>query len=327
MSKKKILLIDCNNMFFRSYCASPTLGTKGNHVGGITGFLYSLQKRIKDIDPHQVFLIWDGRGGSKKRKEIREDYKDGRKVPKPLRLNRAHDLQLSEDDEKQSLYYQQSVLIELLNNFPYMQICEPGIEADDFISFLSSYFTHEDGFVNIIVSNDKDFIQLTNECTLLYRPADESYHSYKDILEKEGIHPKNMALSRAIEGDNADNLTGVRGVGRKTIVKKYPELKEARTIPLDEFKKILESKEKCNTSAAILADFEKVGKNYEIMQLYMPMINALAAIKIREELLSYKPVYDLNNIKRILSEEGIVNMSLKGMYDHSLKIIKEQKYE
>lgn len=324
--RKKILLIDANNMFIRSYTASPALGTKGNHVGGITGFLYSLQKRIKDVDPHQIFIIWDGRGGSQKRREIRSDYKDGRKVPKPLRLNRAHDIQLSEEDEKKSLYYQQSVLIELLNNFPYMQVCESGVEADDFISYLCAKYSCDKNYLKIIVSNDKDFIQLTDSCTMLYRPAEEKYITHKSWTEEEGVHPKNMALSRAIEGDKADNLDGIKMVGRKTIVKKYPEFSRDHQLGLDEFKTILESKDDCKTSKAILENFDKVKKNYEIMQLYMPLVNANAGLKIMDDINNYSPIFSPDNVKKILSEEGIVGISLKSMYDHSYKIIKENWY-
>lgn len=326
-NKKKVLLIDANNMFFRAYTASPALGTKGNHVGGITGFLYSLQKSIKDINPHKVFIVWDGRGGSKKRREIREDYKDGRKPPKPLKLNRAHDIQHSEEDEKQSLYYQQSRVIQLMNSFPYMQICEPGVEADDCISYLSHKFGCQDNNLKIIVSNDKDFIQLTDECTILYRPATQQYVTYKSFVTEEGIHPKNMALARAIEGDKADNLSGVYRVGRKTLAKKYPELSENKFLSLDEFRKLLEDKKDCKTSQAILSEYTIVKQNYEIMQLYAPLVPANTALDLNRNIQDYTPIFSPDSIKSFLSEEGIVGISLGVMFEHSYKIIKEKWYD
>lgn len=325
--KIKILIIDANNMFFRAYCASPALNSNGEHIGGILGFLYSLQKRIKDVDPHNVFIVWDGKGGSKKRREIREDYKDGRKPPKPLRLNRAHDIERTEEEETKSLYYQQSVLIELLTNLPYMQVCEPGVEADDFISYICNKYNDKDKYIKVIVSNDKDFIQLTNESTLLFRPAEDKYVTYKSWIEENKIHPVNMALSRAIEGDNADNLDGVKGVGRKTIAKKYPFLSENKHITLTEFKEILIDHEKndCTTSSKILESFDKVQKNYEIMQLHVPMIPAISSQKISEDIAAFVPSFNTENFKNILTKEGISG-GFQLLYNHCYKLTKENWY-
>lgn len=323
MNKKKILLIDANNLFFRCYTANPGLNSNGEHIGGIVGFFYSLQKAIKDIKPHQIFLIWDGRGGSKKRREIRSDYKDGRKPPRPLRFNRAHDIQKDPEDEKISLYYQQQRVIEILNHLPFPQICEEGVEADDLISFLNSHFQCDD-FIKIIISNDRDFIQLTDECTILYRPATKEYITYKSFLETEGIHPRNMALARAIEGDNADNLSGVNGVGRKTIIKHFPELASPKQLTLDEFKDLCETKD-TNASKKILLQFETVELNYKIMQLYMPLINVLSRERVLNQISDFD--YPLNSslFKEEFKKDLIIGASFGALIEHSRLVIKENK--
>lgn len=324
MNKRKILLIDAANMFFRAYTASPALSSNGHHVGGILGFFYSLQKSIKDIKPHNVFIIWDGQGGSKKRREIRKDYKDGRKPPKPLRLNRVHDIQGDASDEKKSLYYQQHRVIEILNHLPFIQLCESGIEADDLISFLVSKYSCDE-YLKIIISNDRDFIQLTDECTILYRPAKQEYITYKTHLESEGIHPKNMALSRAIEGDNSDNLSGVKGVGRKTIAKNFPMFASPEQVSIDDLKKICESKEDCKPAKAILENIETVEMNYKIMQLYMPLITVDAKMKVESIIDDYQYNIDIKSFKEEWKKESIMSVSFFPLLEHANKIVKENK--
>jgi DNA polymerase-1 len=318
--QEKILLIDSNNMFFRSYCASPMLSSKGHHVGGITGYLYSLQKVIKEVRPHKVFNIWDGRGGSSKRKDINKNYKDGRKVPKPIKMNRA--IELDEEQEKQSCYYQQARLIELLNFFPFPQLCEEGVEADDFISYMCNHFSCKENFIKIIVSNDKDFIQLLDECTILYRPCEEKYITMKSHILQEKVHPKNMALSRAIEGDNSDNLRGIKGVGRKTITKIFKQFSDSEFITLDRLKELCKEKEEdCLPAQKILKDFKTVEENYQIMQLYSPMIHFNAKQKVDEQIKEYNPKMSVSEFNQELRNEGIIGTSFRELINHSQRIV------
>lgn len=320
IDKKKILIIDSNNMLYRAFCASPLLNTNGEHIGAITGYFYSLQKMVKDVRPHFIYNIWDGAGGSQKRRQIRSDYKEGRKPPKSANFNRAHDIQQDPDQEKKSLYYQQRRVVEYLNYFPFIQLCESGVEADDFISYLCNLLNCENN-LKIIVSNDKDFIQLTDECTILYRPAEKAYITHKKFLKEEGIHPKNMALSRAIEGDSSDNLSGVPGVGRKTIVKHFRELGEEKSLSIDELIQLCESKKDCKPAIKILEHINVVKQNYEIMQLYMPMVNFTAKHKIDAQINDYVPTLSYLEFVREAEKDGILGSSFKELMLHSQNMI------
>lgn len=322
--KKKILLIDGNNMFFRAYCASPALNIDGEHVGAITGFLYSLQKCVKDTRPHQIFVIWDGEGGSKKRQQIRSDYKEGRKMPRPIRLNRALDVPQTEEDENACRLHQMAVIIELLNELPIIQLCEKSVEADDFISYLNNKFSCQDSYIKIIVSNDKDFIQLLNKCTLLYRPIKTEYVTYKDAIKNYSVHPNNMALARAVEGDNSDNLNGVPRVGIKTLVKFIPEFSKEETLTIDQLKQLCEErKEKGKTVQNIIDFIDRVEQNYKIMQLYMPLIPMETKFKIDEQISNFKFNLFPTNFFDILKKEGIIGSSFEEIVKHSQHIIKE----
>lgn len=341
MTKQKILLIDANNMFYRAYTANPSLNLDGQHVGAISGFLYSLQKSVKDTRPHQIFIIWDGQGGSKKRKEIRVDYKHGRKPPKPIKLNRALDVQLTEEEEKQSRWYQHGRIIEVLNHLPVIQLCESGVEADDFISFLNNKFNCESN-LKIIVSNDRDFIQLLNNCTILYRPAKTEFITLKTVVNELGVHPANMALARAIEGDKADNLSGVPGVGIKRLTKLIPEFANETQMTFDMLKEFCNSRykekkltkkqkeqnlvlEDTSINTAIIDNMNVIEQNYQIMQLYAPLIPPHAAQSVNEQIKNFKPYLSIDNFQKELKRDGIFGSSYNELIQHCSVIVENLK--
>lgn len=326
MSQKKICLIDGLNMLIRCFSANPALNEKGIHIGAISGFFHSLQKTIKDIQADSVLIVWDGSGGSKKRQEMNSAYKEGRKVPRPAQFNRALDIQFSPEEERESLYRQQRRVIEILNTLPYQQICEDGVEADDIIAFLNTYYSCAEDYLKIIISNDKDFIQLTDKCTILYRPVKHEYITYKSFLATEGIHPNNLALSRALEGDSSDNLIGVKGVGRKTIAKKFPEFANPEFITIDKLVELCESRAATEKSAVkILEALDVVRTNYKIMQLYMPMIPAHTSIRLREALQTYKPDINVSLFGEEMKEEGINGDAYTALIMHGLRVVGDNK--
>ena len=111
---KRVLVIDALNMYFRAYIVDPSLSANGQPIGGLKGFLKSLQKLMRDTNPDKVVICWDGPGGSQKRKSMVKSYKDGRK---PIRLNRSI-RNLSESEEVENKIWQQTRLVEYLNNTP-----------------------------------------------------------------------------------------------------------------------------------------------------------------------------------------------------------------
>ena len=130
----RILIVDALNAFFRAYIVNPTLSPNGQPIGGVVGFLKILQKLCKETKPDLVVICWDGAGGSRKRKAMNSNYKEGRA---PIRLNRDVRV-LSENDELQNKIWQQTRVIEYLNELPIIQLMYPEIEADDLISFVCS---------------------------------------------------------------------------------------------------------------------------------------------------------------------------------------------
>ena len=117
--------------------------------------------------------------------------------------------------------WQQMRLMELLNEMPIIQLMIDGVEADDIIAHVSQS-PHYKGWQKLIVSSDKDFFQLCDEETVLWRPIQKKFLNMNTIVSEFGIHPTNFAMARAVVGDKSDNLDGVPGVGLKTISKRFP---------------------------------------------------------------------------------------------------------
>lgn len=298
--KKRLLVIDALNMYFRAYIVDPSLSTNGQPIGGVKGFLKILQKLLREMEPDAVVVCWDGAGGSHRRKKIVKGYKEGRK---PIRLNR-NIRNMTENEEIENKVWQQTRLVELLNNMPLIQLMLPEVEADDLISWTVQHPKYSD-WQKVIVSSDKDFFQLCDDQTVVFRPIQKEVLNKNSIVDKYGIHPTNFALARAIAGDKSDNLEGVGGVGLPTVAKRLPFLAEEKTYTLDEVKDYcseVESKVKAYTN--IVEEFDKVIINYRMMQLYAPSIPAQGKQQLRFAVEEFKPELNKTEIRKMMIQDG-----------------------
>ena len=151
----RVVVIDALNMFIRNYIVNPMISTNGNPIGGAVGFLNSVKKLMREAKPDQVIICWDGSGGSQKRRTVVKEYKQGRK---PLRKNYKIE-GMSEQSEKENMVWQQRILMEMLNEMPIMQLVLDRVEADDIIAMVTQSPKYK-GWEKVIVSSDKDFLQL-----------------------------------------------------------------------------------------------------------------------------------------------------------------------
>jgi 5'-3' exonuclease len=74
---KRLLVVDALNNFIRNYVVMPHLSKNGDPIGGIVGFLLSLQKIVRETKPDGIVIAWDGEGGSLRRKQSVKEYKEG----------------------------------------------------------------------------------------------------------------------------------------------------------------------------------------------------------------------------------------------------------
>jgi len=306
---KRVMIVDAYNQFIRGYIVDPSKSPNGQPIGGMRTFINILNKITREVKPDMVVVIWDGKGGSQKRRAMNKNYKAGRK---PLRVNWSTEEMTPQDTDNNKLW-QQLRVIEYLNQTPIIQFMEPEVEADDVISYVksSSMFS---GWQKVIVSADKDFIQLLDDKTILHRPIQKEYLNKNAIVEKFGIHPNNFALARAIVGDPSDNLPGVPRVGLETVAKRFPFLREEKTCYLsdiiDECEKA-ENKQKVFSN--IIEEQELVEFNYQIMQLSSPMLSIQAKKRIDETFEEFSPCYNQTEIRKLMISDGVLTVNMQDL--------------
>lgn len=258
----KVLIVDGMNLFIRTFSAIPTLNEEGKHVGGLSGFLLSLASTIRMVNPTRVVVVFDGKGGSYRRKQVYSNYKEKRAIT--TRLNRIVGFE-DIHDEQASIKYQLYRVYNYLQNLPITTISIDQIEADDVIAYLSSYFKSK----VIILSNDRDFLQLVSDRVNVYLPTKKKMYTPDVLLEETGIWCENFIIYKSLLGDKSDNIKGMIGIGKKTIEKNFPMLSEKRKIDLEmflEFCKLYDGKTKSLIN--LKSNLQAFETNYQIMQLH-----------------------------------------------------------
>ena len=305
-----VLIIDALNMFIRSYVVNPTLDRGGNPIGGCVGFLKSLQKVCKKFEPQEVIVVWDGHGGAERKRALNKNYKEGRK---PIRFNRRM-IDLNAEQQEQNKAYQLLRLMEYLNELPVIQLTVDHVEADDIIAYASRHLIY--GFwKKIIVSSDKDFYQLCDKYTSVYRPIQNKVVSLDTIVEEFQIHPNNFALARAIAGDKSDNLEGVPGVGLKTIAKRFPFLKNEKEADCSDIVQncAMQSK-KLKLHENILKAEKVIKNNYKIMQLYSPNIRPVNRIGLDNSLIRFEPEFSRLKFTKMLFSDDLSYINFEELF-------------
>lgn len=166
----RVLLVDGLNTYLRNFCAVPTMNETGEHVGGVTGFLKSVGQAVRLYTPTRVICVFDGAGGSQRRRKLFEGYKENRR---PMEhLNRTYNFK-DREAEHEALKWQMHLLVDLLEDLPVNTLAIENIEADDTIGYLVQLVRDADG-VSTILSTDKDFLQLVDTSCEVFNPVRRS---------------------------------------------------------------------------------------------------------------------------------------------------------
>ena len=284
----RVVVIYALNMFIRNYIVNPMISTNGNPIGGAVGFINSVKKLMRETKPDQVIICWDGSGGSQKRRQTVKEYKQGRK---PLRKNYKIE-GMTEQSEKENMVWQQRILMEMLNEMPIMQLVLDRVEADDIIAMITQSPKYK-GWQKVIVSSDKDFLQLLDGETILYRPIQKKAWTKNTVIEEYGISPENFVIARAIAGDKSDNLAGIKGAGLKTISKRLDFLCEDKMHTLDKvYDHCANVDSKLKFFERIVEGWDTVETNYKVMNLTPPSISVQGRQKINYVLDNFE--FELN---------------------------------
>ena len=269
VQSERILFIDGLNLFFRNFAVMNMVNPDGVHIGGLGGFFRSLGAMIRQMDPTQVYVVFDGAGSANNRKNINPLYKSGRDLQRITNWD-AFDDKRDEDDSKVD---QMVRIIQYLKTLPVKTVSIDKVEADDIIAYLCNKVINKPEDKAFIVSSDKDFIQLVNDNVIVYRPMEKEYYTEQTVIDKYKMSPKNFILHKTLLGDNSDKIKGVKGLGEKGLYKKFPELME-RDMNLEDIFTICEAKLKDHVVyASVLQNMDEMEKNYKIMDLDNPMIS------------------------------------------------------
>ena len=321
---KRVLIVDALNMFLRAYTIIPSMNPQGLPNGGTIGFVKSIQKLCRNFRPDEVIICWDGHGGSEKRRQMNKEYKKGRR---PVRFNRRM-IELPDDVVKKNRSDQQLRLHEYLNNMPVIQLMVDFVEADDIIALVCKNKKY-DNYNKIIVSSDKDFYQLLGDDKVyIHRPSakepkDPDYLvTGKMLLHKEGIHPNNYALARAIDGDKSDNIEGVPRIGMKTIKTNLPILEQEKQLSCDELFVYcrMQVKQK-NCHKKLLEYQQRVKENYDIMQLYESNISYNGRRAINYTIDNFEHAFNKLEIQKMLITDGQGQLNLSDLWAAFKKIL------
>ena len=306
---ERVLIVDGLNTFFRAYCSSPVLGSNGQHMGGITGFLLSLGYAIKVIKPTRVVITFDGKGGSQRRKKIHSEYKAHRTGV--VNVNRAESSQFTIEEEQQQQRYQLLRLVEYIRMLPVTIITVDNIEADDVIAYIT-HKLHSDQLQSYVMSRDKDFYQLLKENVFVWSPTKKQIIDSDQFVEEFNVLPQNYVLIRAIVGDDhADNIKGIKGVGVKTLMKYFPQLSTRdQVLSVNDIIQFAQEKNEMAKKPnkiyqQIVLGRDIIERNIQLMDLTHFNFSTSAKIAITDQY--NKPVPKLDRIAffRMLAEDGI----------------------
>jgi DNA polymerase-1 len=195
--EKTIYLIDGSAYIYRAYHAVRGLtNSKGLPTNAAFGFTRMLLKLIEDRVPEYVVMFFDAKGLTF-RHEIYEEYKANR-PPMP------------EDMSVQIPYIK-----EITKGFNIPVVEMPGFEADDLIGTFGRK-AEDAGFSVVMVTGDKDFMQLVTEKAVIWDPMKEKTIDIKTVKESFGVDPFQLIDIMGLSGDTSDNIPGVPGIGPKT---------------------------------------------------------------------------------------------------------------
>lgn len=302
--ERRILIIDGLNLFFRNFAMLNAVTSSGTHVGGLGGFFRSLGFLIRQMQPSEVYVVFDGIGSAGNRKNIIPEYKSGRNSQRITNWEVFENL----DEESHSKIDQIVRIVQYLKTLPLKVLALDKVEADDIIAYLSNTLPTNPNDRVFIVSSDKDYLQLVNEQVIVYSPIIKKYYTKNTVEEQFGILPHNFILYKVLMGDNSDKIPGVKGLGEKKLYKLFPELKGDK-IELKDILRISENKLKEHIIyARILNDPNSLKKRYKVMDLQNPMIDESDKQYIKEYLTTYTPQYQPQEFIKMYEQDRLGNL-------------------
>jgi 5'-3' exonuclease len=305
----KILIVDGLNTFIRSFAVNPTRNNNGVHIGGIGGCLKSMGYAIRKFNPTRCIVVFDGKGGSKRRKKIFGDYKSGRSSGG---YNRNYDFE--DEDEDEAMKRQIVRTVEYMQCLPLTLMSIDHIEADDAIAYLCKQVYTEEDNQKIVMSSDRDFLQLVDETTKIWSPTKKNVYDREAVIDEYGVPPRNFIIWRMIEGDSSDSIPGVKYVGQKKVQDKLGDVIERddpqRVDDVIEYAK--DRLDESRTYERLVENEDVMRRNWELMQLYDVNISAEKKSQVMDLARQEIPPLDKNCFRSLFLQDQM-QAAIKGM--------------
>jgi len=237
----RLILIDGSAYIFRAYYALPPMSRNdGTPINAVFGFTNMLVKLIEDYQEDKIIVVFDA-ARRNFRNNIYPDYKANR------------------GDTPEDLIPQFKLIRQCVEAFNIRQLELDGYEADDIIASYAK-LARTKKMDSLIISSDKDLMQLVNKNVSMLDPMKNKSISIDQVIEKFGVEPKKVIFIQALTGDKVDNIPGAPGIGPKIaleLIKEYGDidglLKNAKNIKQEKRRQaILESEKDIRTSLELV---------------------------------------------------------------------------
>ena len=274
---KKIILVDGNNLLFRSFYATAYQGvimknSKGFPTNALYGFINMMNKIIKEENPTYIMVAFDK--GKTFRHDKYEEYKAGRQaMPDELKL-------------------QFPKAKEVLDAMGIKHYETDNYEADDIIGTLSKRVDEEDEFIATIVSSDKDLLQLISDevDVKLLKQSGHIMMTKEEFRNTYQVDPIHMIDLKALMGDASDHIPGVKGIGEKTAINllvKYGSLDNLYanidSVTGKTKDKLIEDKDNAYMSYDLATIFREVPLDFDLEDCKYEGINSSELVGLLEE--------------------------------------------
>ena len=279
--QNRLILIDGSAYIFRAYYGLPPMNrSDGTPINAVFGFTNMLVKLIEDYRDDKMIVVFDA---------ARENFRN--KIYKDYKANRG--------ETPEDLIPQFEIIRECVNAFNIPQIEIEGFEADDIIATYCK-LAEKQNIKSIIVSSDKDLMQLVNKDTEMLDPMKNKIVGIDQVIEKFGLPPEKVIQIQALTGDTVDNIPGVPGIGPKTALQLIQEFGDVHNL-IEKANTITQEKRR-NT---ILENKEDILVSLELVKLKNDIKLPISISKIH----TYSSVNINENLSKFLSNQGFKSIS------------------
>jgi len=317
--EKTIMLIDGNSLMYRAfYAMSPVLNDKGIYTNAVYGFINMLLKATEDYTPSHIAVAFDMHGKTF-RNDLYDDYKANR------------------SETPQELRPQFDLIKDVLASMEIQIIELPKYEADDILGTMSK-MAKKEGYKTLIVTGDRDILQLINEDVNVYMTvkgiSQVQIFDTAKVNEKYTLLPGQIIDMKGLMGDSSDNIPGVKGVGEKTAIKLLSEYQSLEGVydNIDKIKgKLKEKLENDKDMAFVSKELATIKMDLELdIDLDNCIMKSLEETNVLSKLEEFKFGSIIKKIRKSTGTDGnstskvneIVNITDESMLDDFVSNVK-----